>query len=318
MIMQDTRLDIEATLIFNSGHERVSPRLSVLIPFFRESPAELMKALNAIAADVRDEIEVVVLDDGSRRPELSLEVMDLLDTLNIAICFIELKHNVGRAKGRNRLVDAARGAYVLFLDADMLPDQDNFLERWVDMTRAEAPVVFGGFSLLKAPKSKAYALHAQMAGHSDCLSAAERLKSPEKYVFTSNLLVRKDVFKTHDFDPEFKGWGWEDVEWAMRVSADFGIDHIDNTATHMGLDTADVLLSKYEQSGANFARVVRKHPEIVTRYPSYKMARLIKALPFGNLLRGVLKSTVQSQSLPLKARAFALRLYRAAIYADAL
>lgn len=145
MIMQDTRLDIEATLIFNSVYERVSPRLSVLIPFFRESPAELMKALNAIAADVRDEIEVVVLDDGSRRPELSLEVMDLLDTLNIAICFIELKHNVGRAKGRNRLVDAARGAYVLFLDADMLPDQDNFLERWVDMTRAEAPSCLAGF-----------------------------------------------------------------------------------------------------------------------------------------------------------------------------
>ncbi|OYW81970.1 MAG: glycosyl transferase, partial [Asticcacaulis sp. 32-58-5] len=135
---------------------------------------------------------------------------------------------------------------------------------------------------------------------------------------TSNLLVRKDVFKTHDFDPEFRGWGWEDVEWAMRVSADFGIDHIDNTATHMGLDTADVLLSKYEQSGANFARVVRKHPEIVTRYPSYKMARLIKTLPFSKVVRGGLKSLVQSQSLPLKARAFALRLYRASVYADAL
>ena len=60
--------------------------------------------------------------------------------------------------------------------------------------------------------------------------------APEKYVFTSNLLIRRDVFDAEPFDAGFVGWGWEDVEWGMRVSRRHPIAHIDNPATHLGLD----------------------------------------------------------------------------------
>jgi hypothetical protein len=154
-----------------------------------------------------------------------------------------------------------------------------------------------------------------MAGHGDCLPAAERLKQPEKYVFTSNLLVRRDVFDVEGFDPDFTGWGWEDVEWAMRVAARFGVGHIDNTATHMGLDTPATLARKYEQSAANFARVVAKHPDVVSQYPSYKVAKLLKKLPLRGVLRGVARS-LALMPLPTVLRARLLRLYRAALYAE--
>jgi hypothetical protein len=155
-----------------------------------------------------------------------------------------------------------------------------------------------------------------MAGHSDCLDAAERRKHPEKYVFTSNLLVRRDVFEAEGFDSGFTGWGWEDVEWAMRVAARYPVEHIDNTATHMGLDTAANLARKYEQSVANFARVVSKHFDVVSSYPSYRVARLLKRVPLTGALRGVLKTAALTPALPAKARAFSLRLYRAALYAQ--
>ncbi len=155
-----------------------------------------------------------------------------------------------------------------------------------------------------------------MAAKSDCLDAATRALSPEKYVFTSNLLVRRDVFAAEAFDPGFTGWGWEDTEWGMRVAARFGVAHIDNPATHMGLDTAAQLARKYEQSVGNFARVVSRHQHVVATYPSYRWAQRLKRLPFTGVLRKTAKMAALSDIVPARVRAVALRFYRAALYSQ--
>lgn len=297
----------------NPAYEAATPRLSVLIPFYKESPVALF---NALCLEATPDIEVILLDDGSLMPELTHEVETAIETAPLAARLITLPANEGRARGRNRLTTAARGRYFLCLDADMLPDSPDFLRRWLDTTETNPAVVFGGFSLLQTPKDKRFDVHRFMATKSDCLNAATRSQQPEKYVFTSNLLIRSDVFGAQDFDADFTGWGWEDVEWAMRIAKIYGVSHIDNTATHMGLDTPETLTRKYEQSVPNFARVVKKHPEVVSQYPSYKVAKLIRKLPFRSLLRQSVKSAGLNPKLPVKSRAFALRLYRAALYAE--
>mgnify|MGYP007086584106 FL=1 len=104
----------------------------------------------------------------------------------------------------------------------------------------------------------------------------------------------------------------------MRVSRCFPVVHIDNPATHMGLDTVEDLVRKFDQGADNFARVVALHPAIVQTYPSYKAARALKRLPALPLARRLMKQVALTTALPIKARAFALRLYRAAVYADAV
>jgi hypothetical protein len=157
-----------------------------------------------------------------------------------------------------------------------------------------------------------------LAAKSECVPQPERSKQPAKYVYTSNLLVRRDVFEAEAFDPGFTGWGWEDVEWAMRVSRRFEVRHIDNPATHMGLDTVGALAGKYEQAAPNFARMVAKHPQAVAAYPSYRAARLIKRIPGAIRLRRLLRGAAEAEWLPTATRAFSLRLYRTALYADAV
>ena len=76
-------------------------------------------------------------------------------------------------------------------------------------------------------------------------------------------MIRRDIFEAEPFDPSFVGWGWEDVEWGMRVSRRHPIAHIDNPATHLGLAPAAAMAAKFEQSAANFARVVAAHGDIV-------------------------------------------------------
>ena len=299
--------------LHNAAFTTATPRLSVLIPFFRESPLALLRGLTT--KDPYD-VEIILIDDGSQRPDLTAEVSAFIETSPLACELITLPVNEGRARGRNRLTAAARGDSFLFLDADMLPDDAGFLDRWLAAAADRPAVVFGGFSLLQAPQDRAFAVHRLMAAHSDCLDAKTRAQTPEKYVFTSNLLVRRDVFESETFDSDFTGWGWEDTEWGMRVAARFGVGHIDNTATHMGLDRTESLARKYEQSVGNFARVIARHPDVVSQYPSYRVAKMLKAVPFLPVARGALKALAMTPVVPAKLRAVSLRVYRAALYAQ--
>jgi glycosyltransferase involved in cell wall biosynthesis len=299
----------------NAAWAGATPRLSVLIPFKGDDPCPLL----ALLARETVAVEIILLDDGTGQPALSTAVEAAIHALSLPARLVTLSANEGRSKGRNRLVSHARAAHFLFLDSDMAPDGPDFLANWLALIDRETPAVaFGGFSLQQVSPRRDQALHRAMAAHSDCLPASVRALAPEKHVFTSNLLVRRDVFAAEGFDEGFAGWGWEDVEWGMRVARRWPILHLDNTATHLGLDPAPVMAAKYEQSAANFARVVAAHPAVVATYPSYRVARILRRLPFRRLWRPWLKAYALSDLAPLPSRAFAMRLYRAALYAEAV
>lgn len=309
MTMPITEIRIE-----NTAWAKAQPRLSILIPTFRDDPTALLKALDDPSAGA----EVVVLDDGGGDDALAERIARRVEKLRVPVRFVRLSSNEGRAKGRNRLASHARGGHFLFLDSDMLPDTPDFVSRWAAVAESNAPVAFGGFTLDQTPQRPEHALHRAMALKSDCTPAPERAKAPEKHVFTSNLLVRRDVFETIGFDEGFSGWGWEDVEWAMRVVRQHPILHIDNTATHLGLDPAPAMAAKYEQSAANFARVVASHRDIVSAYPSYKVASALKKVPLRQAWRPLLKRIALAEAAPIPFRALAMRLYRAALYIEAV
>jgi hypothetical protein len=104
----------------------------------------------------------------------------------------------------------------------------------------------------------------------------------------------------------------------MRVGRRYPLTHIDNAATHLGLDTAKVMAAKFEQSAANFARMVVSHRATVSRYRSYRAARILKHVPLRRVWKPVVKAAALTEGAPLRLRDFAMRLYRAVLYVDAV
>ncbi len=307
----------DVVLTDSTAWKAAKPTLSVLTPFFRYDPIPLLEALDAEGAGLDGAVELVLLDDGGGDDALAEAVAAKVKALALPVRFVRLLQNEGRAKGRNRLAGAARARHLLFLDCDMLPDGSGFLAAYLEViAQGDPPVVFGGFAAPSGPVPVDQAVAKAMALSGDCASAAARQLQPEKYVFTSNLLVRRDVFEAEAFDETFVGWGWEDVEWGIRTGKRWPLLHIDNAAIHLGLDPPGTLARKYEQSVGNFARVAARHPEIVRAFPSYRVARALRHAPLRRLWRPWLKQAALTEGAPMGARVMALKLYRAALYSD--
>ncbi|MEL7284344.1 MAG: glycosyltransferase [Pseudomonadota bacterium] len=306
--------------VTDAGEEVISngrsgdARISVCIPTWRDSSDALLGSLVRMAG--ADQCTLLIFDDGSHDPALTRQLTRQIMRFPGPARLVCAPRNCGRSHARNRLFALAETEWVLFLDADMQPDDADFLNRYLDAIDAEqAPsLIAGGFSLRHAHPTDETKLHAEQSRTSECVPASLRADAPGRYVFTSNILVHRQVLADIAFDPEFQGWGWEDVDWGLRVAEQYPIIHIDNQATHLGLDTDEKLLSKYANSVDNFLRLVDRHPDEMSQSPLYRAARQLSRLPGLRAISRTMRFIAGAQGVPIKVRLFALKIYRASIY----
>lgn len=96
------------------------PQVSVIVPVFNVEEY-VGRCINSILSQTFRDLELILIDDGST--DGSLEICRNWEVLDSRVCVITQK-NAGVSEARNRGLDAARGEYVQFVDADDYIDPD--------------------------------------------------------------------------------------------------------------------------------------------------------------------------------------------------
>ena len=304
----------DVAIFSNKTKRPKAPILSIVSPTYKYDPSELLDKLRNETSNnpSLNNIEIIMIDDGSKDTELVEKIKSKIMQFEVSATLIAMKINKGRSFARNRLIEYSRGGYLLFLDADMLPDSEDFIAKWLELIERTSPTIaYGGFTMVQASKDKKYALARELAGGSDCLNATERSLRGPIAVATSNLLVRRDVMQTIPFDCGFVGWGWEDVDWALRASEqNYAVSHVEIPATHLGLDEDKIILEKFAKAGPNFKHITERHPDM-WHLTSAKTALLAAKLPMLRIFTKPTHFIATFKIVPTKLRAFAARIYRA-------
>lgn len=296
-------------VISNNRHGRA--RLSICVPTYKDDAQPLIESLAQLPH--AETCTLIIYDDGSNDQDMTKRHAEAIQTYPGPARLVTCLDNYGRSHARNRLVARAEADWVLLLDADMLPDSDDFLTRYVEFIENNLPagLIAGGFSLKQVKPGPKQKLHFAQAQLSDCVPAKTRAKEPGRFVFTSNILVHKDVLEHVAFDENFSGWGWEDVDWGLRVAEHYKITHIENTATHLGLEADNKLVQRFGTSGKNYGRLIEKHPGETDNLPLTRAARGLKPFRF---LQPPVKGIALATWMPLRIRLTALKVYRAMAY----
>ena len=91
-----------------------APFISIVIPVYNRSD-DLVRALDSLVAQMQNDFEVIVVDDGSTE-NIKKVTNKFYDLLNLQL--IRIENSGGPARPRNVGVQAARGSWISFLDSD--------------------------------------------------------------------------------------------------------------------------------------------------------------------------------------------------------
>jgi len=221
--------------------------LSILIPTYNYNIVSLVESIKKQLEKHQVIYEILVLDDGSTNQE-SIKNNKVIDKFPYC-SFTLLSNNVGRSKIRNLLAQKAQYKSLLFLDADVIPLNDNFMENYIALLPLKLDIVYGGIVYQKTKPAKNQVLRWKYGKKKEALPIKERKKNPYISFLTLNFLIRKSVFETISFNEEIPNLRCEDTLFAIESKKhQLNIDHIENPVIHLGLETSEIFLKKSLES----------------------------------------------------------------------
>jgi len=257
--------------------------LSILIPVYNWNVVGLISSLVAEMSTLEDDIELLVADDCSSNLSIKTENEKMLSrTGDSRVRYFSLPANLGRAAIRNFLVEQAAGDIFLFLDSDVLPASREFLRTYLSAFRKEkCDVICGGISYdLRLLNGREYDYRVYFGKRKEAVPAAVRNKMPERFILSANVLVTKHAFVQTPFDESFTGYGYEDLDWGIRLAEKWKIIHIENTVSHLGLETRPEYFAKLKASVPNYLAIRERHSGVFESSLVGRLSQFLLFLPY--------------------------------------
>jgi len=254
--------------------------LSIIIPVRNWDIGLLLDALlgEISSSEIGDQLEIIIADDCSEEQYRRVNQAHVQQA--DCIFYYERKQCLGRAAIRNDLLKKASGTYILFLDADVLPDKPDFLKTYLACVQKNEPVVCGGVSYKsRMLLGKKYDFYLYKGKHTEWLSAEKRQQAAWRYFFSANVLIKRSILERISFDERFSGYGYEDIEWGIRLDKDCGIHQIENTCSHLGLIEKQKAFARMRSSIDNFLMLQEMHPNTFRQTGVAPVARKLGRCP---------------------------------------
>lgn len=283
--------------------------LSILIPTFNYFTFPLVEELHKQATLLNILFEIIVIDDKSELFVNENEKIGQLSNCN----FIKNKENFGRTYSRLLLAEKSKYTNLLFLDADVIPEKDDFIKKYIEIIPDNYDVVFGGYkynkNLFDVNKSFRY-----FYGINREEKEAEiRNKKKYSYIFSGNFFIKKDVFIKCNFTEKNNLYGM-DIYFSYKLFIhNYGIFHIDNSIFHNGLDENEVFFYKSMKSVESRKKhllELEKIGEINSLLKHYLLLKKLKLTGIVSFVFKILKKPMKKAILCKNPNLFVFDLYR--------
>ncbi|OUR99358.1 hypothetical protein A9Q86_12350 [Flavobacteriales bacterium 33_180_T64] len=217
--------------------------LSVLIPVFNYDIRSLVTTVHKQLVASSTPFEIICIDDCSKThfSTLNSEVQQLSNiTYSIA------HQNKGRVATRQELAKSAAYDWLLFLDADVMPKPDNFIEQYIGHLGSKYKAIYGGITYENTKPDSNFMLRWTYGKAKEELSANYRNSNTYKSLVSANFLIQKSIFTEHNVKIRQKGYGYDNYFGTLLKANTTPVLHIDNAVYHLGLESNTIYLNKIE------------------------------------------------------------------------
>ncbi|MRX67429.1 Glycosyltransferase involved in cell wall bisynthesis [Flavobacterium resistens] len=242
--------------------------LSILIPVFNYNVLPLVNELVKQCNLRGITFEILCQDDASNSTE-NIQNQEIISFSNCSFFINET--NLGRGKNINSLAQKAKYNWLLILDCDTFPTENNFIQNYISTITDSENIFFGGI-IYEDKKPEKEQLLRWIYGQKRETSA----------VLSSNLLIKKEVFLQFPFDESITKYGYEDLLFfAVLKKNSFKINQIENPTFHLNLETSEVFLTKTKTALENLfflynsKKISSEESKIIKSFELLKSLKLI-------------------------------------------
>ncbi|KAK2462169.1 hypothetical protein APHAL10511_005801 [Amanita phalloides] len=240
--------------------------MDVVIPCYRVDLAILRKILSLQPSNTCSIMFVIIIDDpvSPHAADLENEYGHRPD--------VRIRRNavnIGASGSRNRGMDESAAEWNIFLDDDVLPNQDLLVEAEKAIREHPTAAGFVGNSLF--PQSQSiFTTAVRIAGVTFFWDIATKIKEDVPWGVTANLIARRNVLDGIRFNTSYpKTGGGEDIEFCRR-KRDFFFTNVDNGKGFVGAPSVIVTRPWWNNGARSYRRFYMwsyGDGALVKRYP---------------------------------------------------
>ena len=171
-------------------------KLSIIIPVFNAENT-LKRCLDSVLQQKDDELEIVVINDGSK--DLSDEIMQEYKLKYPEIISYYKKQNTGVADTRNYGIEKAKGKYIMFLDSDDYIDIHlyniikQYIERDIELIKFKLQRVDENNNIIEKVTGPIFEKTTGEEGFKYLYASDVLLDSPCVYVMKKDIFIRNKL-----------------------------------------------------------------------------------------------------------------------------
>ncbi|KAF2341458.1 glycosyltransferase family 2 protein [Flavobacterium tistrianum] len=227
--------------------------LSILIPVYNYDVFKLVLELKHQADDLGIIYEIIVQDDSSRK---FIEENNQINSLENCLFSIN-SENLGRGRNINSLCSKSKFDYVLIMEADAFPENKFYLKNYTDLLSKAPDVIFGGVKYSDSIPSQEKILRWKYGRKREVRSLSQRLQNNYDFVFTWNLLLKREILWQYPFPEFINEYGYEDLVFIKKLQLNsVPITHIENLLIHCNDENSTDFINKTEKAARNLYNLI--------------------------------------------------------------
>lgn len=227
--------------------------LSILIPIYNYNAFPLVSELRKQCLECSIEFEILCQDDSS---DNFISENQIISTLENCV-FSSNTFNLGRGKNINSMAQKASYDWLLILDCDTFPKDQNFIQNYITAIEKNESPAFGGIVYQSQKPEKEKLLRWVYGNKREALPVQKRIQKPNSNALTSNLLIQKELFLQYPFDASITKYGYEDLCFlTILKTKNIFVSHLDNPTFHLNLETSEIFLKKTKTALENLAFII--------------------------------------------------------------
>jgi len=234
-------------------------KASIIIPT-RNRAETLKKCLNSLKEQTVKDFEVIIVDDGSEdnTKEVVSEVRGLKKK------YVYQEHSQ-QGVARNNGIKLAKGKFVFFIGDDIIPE-NNWLEQHLKTHDENKNAAVLGLTLWpKEMEVNDFMNYIAPNGPQFNYGGIKNNKNCSwRFFWTSNISLEKKWLK-ENFDENFRGWGYEDLDLGYRLEKKGLVIVLNNEARayhYHSYNDPEEFLRKQENAAKSALYFVGKFPEL--------------------------------------------------------